>query len=918
MFRRLRFAFTYAARNLVRNRQRTLFALMSIAAGVATVVALRALGLMLTDALTANAQSFLRGDIRLNTRGNEVRITLLGGQRDPAFSPEVIRQMDRWAAQHSVEITYTLSSELLQLSVMDAEGNGGRPAFAMGTFLDPTKYPFYDVIRPDAPAGASLDSLLAAPNTLVIGQRLASQLGAKVGDQVRLSLNDALHTITGILPDSAESLFNNPNTFFFSFIFINRSHMAAYETQPGWADYAYLKVPAGTNISRFAAQMRQDIPAAANRRNWNIVTAEEVLRNNALAADLISRFVLLCSLVGLVIGGVGIINTMLVSVNRRSGEIATLKTLGLKGRGVTLIFFVEALLLGVVGSFLGVIIGNLLSILARDFGQQAVGVPLPWRFYLDPVLMGMVLGVTITLFFSILPTLMAGGIRPAYVLRQGTIPMARAGCLPSLLSVVILIVGLGALVDAILGADLRAMFWRGGNFAADTIGGGGRSRSFLETLQRSLSIGVFGTFIIFLILGIVVAIMWLFVWLLGKLPSLRNPNMRIALRGLTQHRIRTALSLTALVIGMTALSGTLIMARSITVLLYTSLSDPIGGNVVILPLLPIEGIVNTRLESLAGVNGYRNIRFPASVRLAAINGNTNWENTLVPNEDDPQTFEAFFAALGWELPIGVRVYGSPKRSGLVEGRYLMPEDAGKDVIVVPYSPSLDVLGVKVGSTFTYRIEGVRRDFTIVGILQPTAADSLIPFSLGDSAVQMPLESMPKALPFDLIVADVQPDKVNDVLAGAVLPGVFVFDVGIFDSIISRILNSMAAIPLLVALLSLFAAAALIASTVSLATMERRRQIGILKAVGVKRQQALGQLLIENGIVGAAGGIISLLPTLLILAVVPTLTNGLVRLPVPWELIALMFLTAVAVTLGATLLTAWGASSEHPLRVLRYE
>jgi ABC-type lipoprotein release transport system permease subunit len=58
--------------------------------------------------------------------------------------------------------------------------------------------------------------------------------------------------------------------------------------------------------------------------------------------------------------------------------------------------------------------------------------------------------------------------------------------------------------------------------------------------------------------------------------------------------------------------------------------------------------------------------------------------------------------------------------------------------------------------------------------------------------------------------------------------------------------------------------------------------------------------------------------MLILAAVPALTQNFVRLPVPWDLIGLMLLTALAVTLGATLLTAVPAASEPPLAVLRYE
>src|SRR5207248_10023873 len=72
------------------------------------------------------------------------------------------------------------------------------------------------------------------------------------------------------------------------------------------------------------------------------------------------------------------------------------------------------------------------------------------------------------------------------------------------------------------------------------------------------------------------------------------------------------------------------------------------------------------------------------------------------------------------------------------------------------------------------------------------------------------------------------------------PYTTLFRSSVFDSIINRILSQMTALPLLVAGLSLFAATVLIASTVSLATLERRRQIAILKALGVTRQQALNQ------------------------------------------------------------------------------
>src|SRR5262245_25336733 len=98
MVKRLKFAITYAFRNMWRNRQRTAFALFSIAAGVATVVALRMLGLMLTDALTSNVRGFLRGDITAETANQGPTVSLLnkGVTRAP-FNTQNISQIDAWA-----------------------------------------------------------------------------------------------------------------------------------------------------------------------------------------------------------------------------------------------------------------------------------------------------------------------------------------------------------------------------------------------------------------------------------------------------------------------------------------------------------------------------------------------------------------------------------------------------------------------------------------------------------------------------------------------------------------------------------------------------------------------------------------------------------------------------------------------------
>src|SRR5258708_32136317 len=115
MIGRLRFSFGYALRNIIRDRQRTAFALLSIAAGVATVVALRMLGLMLTDALTSNAQGIMRADVTVTVTNNSPRISILQSDtRAIPFPAAKIPQIDNAPKPHRADITNSLPTTVTQ------------------------------------------------------------------------------------------------------------------------------------------------------------------------------------------------------------------------------------------------------------------------------------------------------------------------------------------------------------------------------------------------------------------------------------------------------------------------------------------------------------------------------------------------------------------------------------------------------------------------------------------------------------------------------------------------------------------------------------------------------------------------------------------------------------------------------------
>lgn len=897
MIQRLQFAFIYAIRNIQRNRQQAVFAMASIAAGVATVVALRILGLMLTDALTANAQAFLRSDILVAQATAPIR---LGLDRQSAnqtlFGPGDTKLLVSWAKQHDIDIQFRLSGQLLQVATLPAdEETNPASALVFGYLITPEIYPYYDVIRAVEPRGATLRELMTGDNQIVVSQRLADQLDVRVGDTLRVGVATEPHIVVGVVPDASENYLDNPFGVAFGFVYLDYANAGDYGLIPGSADRAYLRLPEGQNpdivVDTVYNEWRALVPDLVNQ-HIRYDRIGNILARNATISNFVSQTVLLFSLVALVIGGIGIINTMFVTVSRRAREIAVLKSMGLRRADIVELFMVHAALLGLAGSILGTVLGIVIARLAMRVGEATFAVRFAWRVDAEPVLTGLLLGSGITLIFSLLPVLTAAGIQPVSLLRRLDVPLTQVNRSTALATFAVLIVAVGAVVGAII----------------EPVGD-------VFSPVPPLLVGIGLTVLLFAFMALVALLLWLLVGGLARLPALGSATLGLALRGLALHRTRTAFTLLALIVGMSALSGTLILSRSISVLLFATVSEPFGGNLIVLPLLPLtQSLVHTRLDQSEAVPGYRDIRV-ASASLIAVDGDTTFQQRAELEES--LSNRAYVDQL--QVITGVQTYGEPPPAQLIAGRHLSGDDAGRFRIVIPNHPLLRQLGVSVGSTLTYFIGGNIRDFTIVGIVEPNPQANLLPIGIGEGSVQAPFDVVPAQMPFSMTLASVAAAAMPEVSASLrSIPGVFVLDVGAFDSIINRVLRQTAALPLLIAALSLFAASILVATTVSLSTFERRRQIGILKALGLKRGQAMLQLLVENGLIGLIGGLLSLLPTLGVIQLIPVVTEELVSLPLPLDLILLMLILSTGITLVATLLSGWSAVREQPIVALRYE
>ena len=168
-----------------------------------------------------------------------------------------------------------------------------------------------------------------------------------------------------------------------------------------------------------ADQSHTNMAVRAINNQFSLVTtqtATDVLAAEQSSIDMISTFLKISGLLALLIGGVGIINTMQVVLSRRKTEIAMLKTAGYRRKDLYLLFSMEAGLLGLIGGICGAAAAIGVSYLIRGLLEN-FGTNVPFVLNTGMIVGGVVVGFATALIFGLLPIVQATNIRPLSMLR---------------------------------------------------------------------------------------------------------------------------------------------------------------------------------------------------------------------------------------------------------------------------------------------------------------------------------------------------------------------------------------------------------------------------------------------------------------------------------------------------------------------
>ena len=111
----------------------------------------------------------------------------------------------------------------------------------------------------------------------------------------------------------------------FGFYYLDKSAVSLFADVQPQADVIFIRLADPSQVTEISRALRQQFPFAAT------TTTEDLRQNYTQLSDTINKLVTVMGLLSLLIGSIGIINTMQVIVRRRTVEVAVLKTLGLQG-----------------------------------------------------------------------------------------------------------------------------------------------------------------------------------------------------------------------------------------------------------------------------------------------------------------------------------------------------------------------------------------------------------------------------------------------------------------------------------------------------------------------------------------------------------------------------------------------------------
>ncbi|NTV23660.1 MAG: ABC transporter permease [Nanoarchaeota archaeon] len=400
----------HAFEMVLHSKIRSWLTILGIVIGVAAVVAIMSIGSGMQQAVNSQLGG-LGGDILTLSAGYSRGFTMFGpggerggGSQGATEEEPELTNLDMQALKGIPDLAYidTQISGNVKVSYLGKSGTVSLTGVDQAVWSK--------ITTSEISEGRMLDS--ADQNVVVIGGRLAESYFSKpVGINQMLTIEENVFRVVGILDDQSNSIYMP----------ISMAYQVIDDKENGVYDRIVIKIKDEDKLDEVINKTEKKLMmvrhVTTKTKDFSITSSKQMQATRSEMMSSMNNFLLAIAAVSLIVGAVGIANTMFTSVLEKTKEIGIMKAIGAKNRDIMLIFILNAALIGLVGGFLGAVFGTLLSSALPALMGETSMIRGGTFVSLNSIVISLSVSVVIGILAGLIPAYQGSKLKPVDALR---------------------------------------------------------------------------------------------------------------------------------------------------------------------------------------------------------------------------------------------------------------------------------------------------------------------------------------------------------------------------------------------------------------------------------------------------------------------------------------------------------------------